>query len=123
MNGSAPLTAGKLGRVTTAGEICVVIPHEAGVAILVGAASAPPSVAGPAIESARAGTAAPGIVWRRRAGNPVVHAYAENACVDVPLCGSCFKSLGASTELPPPPALLGPYRRCRKCVKAVARGT
>jgi len=80
------------------------------------------SVVESGVEAARTADAGAGIVWRRRAGRPVVHAYAENACVDVPLCGSCFKSLGGSTELPPPPALLGPYRRCRKCMKAVARG-
>ena len=61
------------------------------------------------------------VVWRRRPGTtPVVHAYAVNSCVDVPLCGSCL-SAGRFEELPPPPADLGPYRRCRKCVAALGR--
>jgi hypothetical protein len=118
MNGSAPTPAGKLERGTTAAEICVFIPHEAGVQLLVRTLAAPPADPG----EPRPAAAATPVVWRRRAGNPVVHAYAANACVDVPLCGSCFKSLGGSTELPPPPAHLGPYRRCRKCMKADARG-
>ncbi|HQJ88412.1 MAG TPA: hypothetical protein PLY91_07720 [Methanoregulaceae archaeon] len=50
----------------------------------------------------------------------MVHAYAVNSCVDVPLCGSCL-SAGRFEELPPPPADLGPYRRCRKCVAALGR--
>lgn len=119
MNGSAPTPAGKLERGTTAAEICVVIPQEAGVTILVQTATAPaPSVAGAPVrveETAR-------VVWRRRPGTtPVVHAYAVNSCVDVPLCGSCLGSAGRFEELPPPPADLGPYRRCRKCVATVGR--
>jgi hypothetical protein len=51
----------------------------------------------------------------------VVHAFAVNACVDVPLCGSCLGSGGRLEELPPPPANLGPYRRCKKCLAAVGR--
>jgi hypothetical protein len=113
MNGSAPLPAAKHERVTTAVEICVDIPQEAGVTILIRAAAAPTpeSDGGPA-----------GVAWRRRTGGtPVVHAFAVNACVDVPLCGSCLGSGGRLEELPPPPAHLGPYRRCRKCLAAVGR--
>ena len=51
----------------------------------------------------------------------MVHAYAANADVDVPFCGSCLASGGTYDELPPPPANLGPYRRCRKCTDAIAR--
>ncbi|MEN6516986.1 MAG: hypothetical protein ABFC38_02200, partial [Methanospirillum sp.] len=90
---------------------------------LVGAAAAPPSAVGPGVEPAPATNVGSRIVWRRRRGSrPVVHAYAANACVDVPLCGSSLAPGGTYEELPPPPAHLGPYRRCRKCVKAVARG-
>lgn len=118
MNGSAPPTAGKLERGTTAAEICVFIPQEAGVTILVQAAAplAPYGAGAPA----EAGTTV-AIAWRRRTGGtPVVHAFAVNACVDVPLCGACLGG-GRFEELPPPPANLGPYRRCRKCVAAVGR--
>ncbi|MEN6516955.1 MAG: hypothetical protein ABFC38_02035 [Methanospirillum sp.] len=111
MNGSAPTPAGKLERGTTAVEICVDIPQEAGVTILVRAAAAPPEADGvPA-----------GVAWRRRTGGtPVVHAFAVNSCVDVPLCGACLGA-GRFEELPPPPANLGPYRRCKKCLAAVGR--
>lgn len=119
MNGSAPTPAGKLERGTTAAEICVVIPQEAGVTILVQAAAAP------APESAGAPArveATLRVAWRRRPGTtPVVHAYAVNACIDVPLCGSCLGSAERFEELPPPPAHLGPYRRCKKCVAALGR--
>ncbi len=122
MNGSAPLPAAKHERVTTAAEICVFIPHEAGVAILIGAAAAPPSPVEPGVEAAPTKDAGPGIVWRRRRGSrPVVHAYAVNASVDVPLCGSCLAPGGTFDELPPPPANLGPYRRCRKCLNTIGR--
>ena len=112
MNGSAPPTAGKLERGTTAVEICVGIPQEtAGVTILIRAAAPPPD----------ADDAPAGVAWRRRTGGtPVVHAFAVNACVDVPLCGACLGA-GRFEELPPPPANLGPYRRCRKCLAAVGR--
>ena len=101
MNGSAPTPAGKLERGTTAAEICVVIPQEAGVTILVRAAAAPaPGGAEASVEV----EATARVVWRRRPGTtPVVHAYAVNSCVDVPLCGSCL-SAGRFEELPPPPA-------------------
>ena len=119
MNGSAPTPAAKHEREATAAEICVLIPQEAGVTILVRAAAAPPSGAD---RTADTGEAVARVVWRRRTGGtPVVHAYAANACVDVPLCGSCLGSGGRLEELPPPPANLGPYRRCRKCVAAVGR--
>ena len=119
MNGSAPTPAGKLERGTTAAEICVVIPHEAGVTILVRAAATPP----PGIDTAPAeGETTTRVAWRRRPGTtPVVHAYAVNACVDVPLCGSWLGSADRFEELPPPPADLGPYRRCRKCMAALGR--
>ncbi|MEN6518845.1 MAG: hypothetical protein ABFC38_11830 [Methanospirillum sp.] len=39
----------------------------------------------------------------------------------MPLCGSCLGSGGRLEELPPPPAHLGPYRRCKKCMAAVGR--
>ena len=120
MNGSAPTPAGKLERGTTAREICVLIPHEVGVAILVGATAAPPSAEEPGPAPAP-GTGSR-VVWRRRRGSrPVAHAYAVNAVVDVPFCGSCLASGGTYDELPPPPADLGPYRRCRKCVDAIGR--
>ena len=118
MNGSAPPATSKLERGTTATEICVVIPQEAGVTILVraAAASAPSGAEAPARIEATAR-----VVWRRRPGTtPVVHAYAVNSCVDVPLCGSCL-SAGRFVELPPPPADLGPYRRCKKCLAALGR--
>ena len=122
MNGSAPHPACKRERETTAADICVFIPHEAGVAILVGAAAAPPSAVGPVVEPAPATNAGSRIVWRRRRGSrPVAHAYAANASVDVPLCGSCLASGGTFEELPQPPAHLGPYRRCRKCMEKVGR--
>ena len=74
MNGSAPPPAGKLERGTTAAEICVFIPQEAGVAILVRAAAARSRPAEPG-QRTRAEHAAR-VVWRRRAGGtPVVHAY------------------------------------------------
>ncbi len=111
MNGSAPTPAGKLERGTTAAEICVVIPHEAGVTILVRTAAP--------LAPERAGAA---VAWRRRPGTtPVVHAYAVNSCVDVPLCGSSLGSAERFEELPPPPAELGPYRRCKKCLAALGR--
>lgn len=111
MNGSAPPTAGKLERETTAVEICVDIPQEAGVTIVVRAAAPTPEP-----DDVHAGVA-----WRRRTGGtPVVHAFAVNSCVDVPLCGACLGA-GRFEELPPPPAHLGPYRRCRKCLAAVGR--
>jgi hypothetical protein len=111
MNGSPSHPACKRERGTTAVEICVDIPQEAGVTILVRAAAAPPVAEG----------APAGVAWRRRTGGtPVVHAFAVNACVDVPLCGSCLGG-GRLEELPPPPANLGPYRRCRKCLAAVGR--
>jgi hypothetical protein len=118
MNGSAPPATSRLERGTTAAEICVVIPQEAGVTILVRAAAAPaPSGAEASVEV----DAAARVVWRRRpGGTPVAHAFAVNSCVDVPLCGSCL-SAGSFEELPPPPANLGPYRRCRKCMAAVGR--
>ncbi|MEN6343410.1 MAG: hypothetical protein ABFC89_12740 [Methanospirillum sp.] len=117
MNGSAPLPAAKHERVTTAAEICVVIPQEAGVTILVRAA-APPLGTDRGTDEGEASTS---VVWRRRHGSPpVVHAYAANACVDVPLCGSCLGA-GKFDELPPPPAHLGPYRRCKKCTAALGR--
>lgn len=117
MNGSAPTPAGKLERGTTAAEICVVIPHEAGVTILVRTAAPPaPERAGAPADAG----ATVAVAWRRRTGGtPVVHAYAVNACVDVPLCGSRPGSTGRLEELPPPPAQLGPYRRCRKCLAAL----
>jgi len=119
MNGSAPLPAAKHERVTTAAEICVLIPQEAGVTISIRATAAPSTDIGPGTDEIEA-TAR--VVWRRRPGTtPVVHAYAVNACVDVPLCGSCLSSAGRFEELPPPPANLGPYRRCRKCMAAVGR--
>ena len=115
MNGSAPPTTITFERGTTAAEICVFIPQEAGVTILVQAAAAPP----PAIDESDANA---GVAWRRRTGGtPVVHAFAVNACVDVPLCGACLGSGGRFEALPPPPANLGPYRRCRKCMAAVGR--
>jgi hypothetical protein len=111
MNGSAPPTAGKLERETTAVEICVGIPQEAGVTIFVRAAAPLPV----------ADDAPAGVAWRRRTGGtPVVHAFAVNACVDVPLCGACLGT-GWFEELPPPPVHLGPYRRCKKCLAAVGR--
>ncbi|MEN6519336.1 MAG: hypothetical protein ABFC38_14375 [Methanospirillum sp.] len=119
MNGSAPTPAGKLERGTTAAEICVFIPQEAGVTILVRAVAAPLVTVDQGTNEVEL-TAR--VVWRRRPGTtPVVHAYAVNACVDVPLCGSCLGSGGRFEELPPPPADLGPYRRCRKCLVAVGR--
>ena len=119
MNGSAPTPAGKLERGTTATEICVVIPQEAGVTILVRAA-APPT---PSVDEAPADAGATvAVAWRRRPGTtPVVHAYAVNSCVDVPLCGSWLGSAERFEELPPPPADLGPYRRCKKCLAALGR--
>jgi len=118
MNGSAPPKAGKHEREATAAEICVFIPQEAGVTIRVQAAAAPaPDRAGTPAEV----TTTARVAWRRRPGTtPVVHAYAVNACVDVPLCGSCL-SAGRFEDLPPPPADLGPYRRCRKCMAALGR--
>ncbi|MEN6342208.1 MAG: hypothetical protein ABFC89_06560 [Methanospirillum sp.] len=111
MNGSAPPTTITLERGTTAVEICVGIPQEAGVTIVVRAAAPTPA----------ADDAPSGVAWRRRTGGtPVVHAFAVNAYVDVPLCGSCLGG-GRLEELPPPPANLGPYRRCRKCLAAVGR--
>jgi len=122
MNGSAPLPAAKHGRETTAAEICVFIPHEAGVSILVRAAASSPTVEA-SVASAPAEGAGPSVVWRRRRkSRPVAHAYAANACVDVPLCGSCLTPGGPFDELPPPPANLGPYCRCKKCLKLLARG-
>ncbi|KAF5034426.1 hypothetical protein DSECCO2_596300 [anaerobic digester metagenome] len=119
MNGSAPTPAGKLERGTTAAEICVLIPQERDVTILVRAAAPPSSVAGAGTDAV---AATPGVVWRRRSGTtPVVHAFAVNACVDVPLCGSMLGGRGRFEELPPPPAHLGPYRRCKKCMAAVRR--
>ncbi|HIH03985.1 MAG TPA: hypothetical protein HA263_09115 [Methanoregulaceae archaeon] len=118
MNGSAPLPATKHERVTTAAEICVLIPQEAGVTISIRAAAAPSTGISPGMDEIKA-TAR--VVWRRRPGTtPVVHAYAVNSCVEVPLCGSCL-STGSFEELPPPPAHLGPYRRCRKCMAALGR--
>ena len=119
MNGSAPTPACKHGRETTAAEICVVIPQEAGVTILVQAAAAPaPSGA----EAPVRVEATARVAWRRRPGTtPVVHAYAVNSCVDVPLCGSWLGSAERFEELPPPPADLGPYRRCKKCLAALGR--
>lgn len=119
MNGSAPHPAAKHEWGTTAAEICVVIPHEAGVTIRIQAAAAPP----PDIDQGTdEGEVSSRVVWRRRHGSPpVVHAYAANACVDVPLCGSCLGSGGRFDELPPPSAHLGPYRRCKKCMAAVGR--
>ena len=115
MNGSAPPTTSKLERGTTAAEICVLIPQEAGVTILVQAAAAPLPVRD-AVETPI------GVAWRRRTGGtPVVHAFAVNSCVEVPLCGACLGSGGRLQELPPPPANLGPYRRCKKCLAAVGR--
>jgi hypothetical protein len=118
MSGSAPPTTITFERGTTAAEICVVIPQEAGVTIVFQAAS-PPSP----VETGTDGiSATAGVAWRRRPGTtPVVHAYAVNACVDVPLCGSTFRNTGPFMELPPPPAHLGPYRRCKKCLAAVGR--
>ncbi len=111
MNGSPTHPAAKHERGTTAVEICVGIPQEAGVTIVVRAAAPTPEADG----------APTGVAWRRRTGGtPVVHAFAVNACVDVPLCGSCLGA-GRLEELPPPPAHLGPYRRCRKCLAAVGR--
>ncbi|MEN6343043.1 MAG: hypothetical protein ABFC89_10865 [Methanospirillum sp.] len=119
MNGSAPLPAAKHGRETTAAEICVVIPQESGVTVRVQAAAALPATADAAPDTVEATT---GVAWRRRTGGtPVVHAFAVNACVDVPLCGSCLGGGGRVEELPPPPANLGPYRRCKKCMAAVGR--
>ena len=119
MNGSAPLPAAKHERETTAAEICVVIPQEAGVTISIRAAAAPSPGGGPSTDTVEA---AARVVWRRRPGTtPVVHAYAVNSCVDVPLCGSWLGSAERFEELPPPPADLGPYRRCRKCVAALGR--
>ena len=112
MNGSPSHPACKREQGTTAVEICVDIPQEAGVTIVVRAAAAPTpeSDGGPG-----------GVAWRRRTGGtPVVHAFAVNACVDVPLCGACLGA-GRFEELPPPPAHLGPYRRCKKCLAAVGR--
>jgi hypothetical protein len=119
MNGSAPPRTSKLERGTTAAEICVFIPQEAGVTILVRAAAAPPAAVDQGTDVVEP-TAR--VVWRRRPGTtPVVHAYAVNACVDVPLCGSRLGSAERFEELPPPPADLGPYRRCRKCLAALGR--
>ncbi len=119
MNGSAPNPASKHEWGTTAAEIYVFLPHEVGVSILIQAATAlSPGV----VEEPVRGEATARVVWRRRhGGTPVVHAYAANACVDVPLCGSCLGSGGRLEELPPPPAHLGPYRRCKKCMAAVGR--
>ncbi len=122
MNGSAPTPAGKLERGTTAAEICVVIPHEAGVHLLVRTFAAPIPAAELETGSPPAADARPRVVWRRRRGSrPVAHAYAANASVDVPFCGSCLAPGGTFEELPPPPADLGPYRRCRKCMETVGR--
>lgn len=111
MNGSAPPTTITFERGTTAVEICVGIPQEAGVTIVVRAAVPTPEADG----------VPRGVAWRRRTGGtPVVHAFAVNACVDVPLCGACLGA-GRFEELPPLPAHLGPYRRCRKCLAAVGR--
>ncbi|MEN6341972.1 MAG: hypothetical protein ABFC89_05375 [Methanospirillum sp.] len=121
MNGSPSHPACKQERGTTAAEICVFIPHEAGVAILVRAAASPPP-AESSVEPAPAMDAGPSVVWRRRRGSrPVAHAYAANACVDVPFCGSRLAPGGTFEELPPPPANLGPYRRCKRCMAAVGR--
>jgi hypothetical protein len=119
MNGSPTHPACKHERGTTAVEICVGIPQEAGVTILVRAVASPPPTVADRI--ADEGEAAARVLWRRRTGGtPVVHAFAANACVDVPLCGSCLGA-GNFEELLPPPADLGPYRRCRKCVAAARR--
>ena len=116
MNGSAPPTAGKLERGTTAAEICVLIPQEAGVTIVVrpatGLGAPAPGAAGPA----------PTVAWRRHRGSaPVAHAFATNSCVGVPLCGAGFAGDGRFEEVPPPPAEIAPYRRCRRCVAAAGR--
>jgi len=120
MNGSPSHPACKQERGTTAAEICVFIPQESGVTILVQAASAPAAAVASTATDEVDMTA--GVVWRRRTGGtPVVHAFAVNSCVEVPLCGACLGSDGRLQELPPPPANLGPYRRCKKCLAAVGR--
>lgn len=114
MNGSAPVPGTERG--TTATEICVLIPDEAGVQVLVRAATAPPDVA----VAPAAAAPSPRVAWRRRRkSRAVAHAYAVNSCVAVPLCGSCLGPGGVYEELPPPPAELAPYRRCVKCLARV----
>ena len=117
MNGSAPVPGKERG--TTATEIRVLVPDEAGVLVLVRAATAPPDVA----VAPAATAAAPRVAWRRRRkSRAVAHAYAVTSCVDVPLCGSRFEDGGPCEELPPPPAELAPYRRCRKCLARTGEG-
>ncbi len=116
MNGSAPVPGKERG--TTATEICVLIPHEAGVTVRVRAATARPSGPSPARSAP-----SPRVAWRRRRkSRAVAHAYAVTSCVDVPLCGSRFEDGGPCEELPPPPAELAPYRRCRKCLARTGEG-
>jgi hypothetical protein len=105
MNGSAPHQATKHEWETTAAEICVFIPHQAGVRVLA-----------VAVSSVEVETGNPHIVWRRRTGTSrIVHAFAEHAGVPVPLCGAAFHHVTGFEDLPPPPAHIGPYRRCRTC--------
>jgi|GEM_PF-1047522 hypothetical protein len=119
MNGSAPPTTITFERGTTATDICVLIPHEADVLVLVQAATAPPDVA----VAPPATAAAPRVAWRRRRkSRAVAHAYAVDSCLDVPLCGSRLGPGGTCEELPPPPAELAPYRRCRKCLARAGEG-
>jgi hypothetical protein len=118
MNGSAPHPATKHAWETTAAEICVFIPHEAGVRVLVHAVAVSSS------SDVEPGTEAEGtrVALRRRTGSSrIVHAFAENACIPVPLCGAGFQSVTGFEELPPPPAHLGPYRRCRTCQAIAGR--
>ena len=119
MNGSAPTPAGKLERGTTAAEICVFIPHEAGVTILVRAAAAPPSAAEPVAEH---GTRRRTPAARRLATAAREHARRPRLRRERlrrrPALRLLPQRRRASTELPPPPADLGPYRRCRKCMAA-----
>jgi len=61
-------------------------------------------------------------VWRKRAGSTlVVHAFAANRAVDVPLCGACLDPTPGFREFPPPPAETGSYRRCKRCLAIVPR--